>query len=251
MKYLLSTLTLFLLFACMDDDDQRFELNNTALQVGFSAKFGGEDYTIQSVAYQYPLPNVSLKNTLFQYYISDLTLLPADNSEPVVLTEIDLIRYQSEGDGARVNRSFFVPIGDYRGVRLGLGVKPELNARNPNEFAADFVLNENEFWNDNARYVFAKIEANADLEGDGTFDTGLTYHMGSDDLYRELSFDEDFTVRPGSRLVFTTDVFDAFVSGSTVFDITDGNQQRVHGGNQSVATDLWNRLAASFELSVQ
>ena len=255
MKYLLPLFALLFGYACLDDDDTRVSSEDAVeLNVDFRAAFGGEDLTIQDVTYQYPLNDIPFKNTLFQYYVSDLELLPADGGDPVLLTEIDLLRYESAGAGATVNRRYEVPGGDYRGVRFGLGVKPSLNARNPNEFAADYVLNENEFWNANARYVFAKIEANVDLENDGTFDTGLSYHLGSDDLYRELTLSETFTVEAGSRIIISADVFDAFSveeDFSDAFDISDPDRQRVHGGNQAVATELWDRLAGSFRLTVR
>jgi len=252
MKYLstLALLALFTFAACMDDDDIR-RPENISTTIDFRAAFNGADLAIQSATYDYPT-GAKLKATLFQYYVSDLVFLAADGNT-VGLSDIELIRYNSATDDAVESRTYDVPSGDYVGVRFGLGVKPDLNAMDPSAFAANDPLNENEFWNANARYVFAKIEANADLEDDGTFDTGLTYHMGSDALYTTITFDQDFTIDGEGDPKFTinADVLKALASDTESFDIADPDQQRVHGGNQAIATDIWNRLAGQFALEMR
>ncbi|MTB53341.1 MbnP family protein [Lewinella sp. W8] len=251
MKYAaLFALLLVMFFAGCDDDDP--VAGAVDFTIDFRADFGGDPLAISSETYNYPT-GADLKVLLFQYYISDLELIPADGSGAVQLTDIDMIRWQSATENSVTSRTYEVPAGEYSGIRFGLGVSPDLNAREPSDFAADFVLNENEFWNANARYVFAKIEANADLETDGTFDTALTYHMGSDALYTTVTFDQDFTVdgEGDPALTIVADVLAAMSDGTDTFDISDPDQQRVHGGNQAVAQDIWNRLAAQFVLEVR
>lgn len=253
MKYLsLVALSVVLLFSACQDDDDPVTGEDVATTINFRAEYDDTDLIIQSTTYDYP-NGEKLKATLFQYYISDLELLPADGGAAVRLTDIDLIRYQAETDGSVATRTFDVPAGDYTGLRFGLGVKPELNAMDPNQFAADFVLNETQFWNANARYVFAKIEANADLEDDGTFDTGLTYHLGADALYTTITFTGNFTINSGANpeLNIVADVLKALSSDTETFDISDGDQQQIHGGNQAIGQDIWERLAGQFELQVR
>jgi hypothetical protein len=43
----------------------------------------------------------------------------------------------------------------------------------------------------------------------------------------------------------------ALSDGTNTFDIADPDKQRVHGGNQAVATEIWGRLVSQFELSLQ
>jgi len=251
MKYSIffSLLAVFFVFACEDDDDSITGDIPTTIQ--FRAEYDGADLAIQGTTYAYPT-GAELKATLFQYYISDLTLLSADGGE-VALSEIELIRYEDASGDNLEERTYDIPPGDYTGLRFGLGVKPELNALDPNNFAANDPLNENEFWNANARYVFAKIEANADLENDGTFDTGLSYHMGSNAQFTTITFNGDFTidVNRDPQIMITADVLKALSDGTDTFDIADPDKQRVHGGNQAVATEIWERLADQFELSLQ
>ncbi|CAH1000571.1 hypothetical protein LEM8419_01705 [Neolewinella maritima] len=252
MKHLLLYLLLLLgLTACLDDDDLP-AVAETDLTLDFRAEYGGEGLAIQREAYGYPTGD-TLKLLLFQYYVSDLELLPAGGAAPVRLAEIDLLRWNSASDSATLTRSYRVPAGEYVGLRFGLGVKPELNAQDPSTFAADYVLNEAEFWGPTTRYVFAKIEANADLEGDGRFDTGLSYHMGSDALYTTVEFARDLRIGPGQteQLTVVADVLRALSGNGETFAIDNPDQQAVHGGNQAVAQDIWNRLAAQFTLEVR
>ncbi len=236
----------------MDDDDVR-EVVEQELTVAFRAEYGGEPLRIQSEAYGYPTGD-SLKMLLFQYYMSDLAIRDGSGREEYVINEIDLLRWNSANDDGTIERTYKVllPEGEYGDLSFGLGVKPTLNAIDPNNFPADYVLNENEFWGAQTRYVFAKIEANALLEEDGRFDTGLTYHMGSDSLYTRISLQQPFTVRDGanSRITVVVDVLDALSKNGETLDITDPAKQAVHGGNQAVANGVWKRLSESFRLEV-
>lgn len=246
---LLLTLALCFFTTCVAEETP--STGTVATTIDFLAKYDDADLAIQRIAYDYPT-GAKLKVTLFQYYLSDLELLPADGGAPVRLADIELIRYQSAAEEAITSRTYEVPVGDYVGLRFGLGVKPALNAQDPQNFAADYVLNENEFWSAAARYVFAKIEANADLEDDGTFDTGLSYHLGSDALYTTVTFTGDFSVSEAAapRLLVAADVLRAMSGPTEAFDIGDPEQQRVHGGNQSVGLAIWERLADQFSLSL-
>lgn len=225
--------------------------DDVATTINFLAQYEGADLAIQSAEYDYPT-GAKLKLGLFQYYVSDLTFVDADGNN-VLLSEIELIRYGSPTDDAVESRTYDVPSGNYVQVKFGLGVKPELNAQDPNNFSAADPLNENEFWNAMARYVFAKIEANADLEDDGTFDTGLSYHMGSDAVYTTIEFNGSFTIdgNDDPQLTIVADVLKAMSDVNETFDISDPQSQTVHGGNQPVAQSIWDRLAAQFTLDLR
>lgn len=240
--------------ACDDDDDGPGPAENGSVNVNFIAEYAGNDLAIQSETYDYP-DGSDLKVQLFQYFVSDLELIPADGGENVLLSDILLVRYDNAQDDNRDQYQFAdVPAGEYSGIRYGLGVSPDLNNQPPSAYPADFVLNESEYWNDNVRYVFAKIEANVDLENDGTFDTPVSYHLGNNSIYTTIEFTAPITVSPNdaTTLDLTADVRDALAENSTTFqDFSDENQRIVHGGNQAVAADIWTRLTNQFILSVR
>jgi len=250
---MLITLSSLLFVTACDDDDNNASATGS-VDMTFSAVYEGDQFAIQDRSFDYP-DGSKLLFQLFQYYVSDLELLPADGGDPVQLADIALVRYNTAGE--RPEQDFLfenIPAGTYRGVRFGLGVSPDLNNQPPSNFAADFVLNEAEYWNDNVRYVFAKIEANVDLEDDGTFETPVSYHMGNNDIYAVLTFDVNFSIAENEtkEIAVLADVFNALAASDTDFhDFTDPDQRIVHGGNQAIAADIWNRLRDQFFLSIQ
>lgn len=252
LPFLLLSLSSLLVFSACQDDEAA--LPTGEVRINFNALYDGAALDIQSTAYDYP-DGSKIKIQLFQYYISDLELLPADGGAPVSLAEIDLIRYNTAGASNVRNETYVnIPAGDYVGLRFGLGVKSELNNQRPSNFAADFVLNEAEYWNDNTRYVFAKIEGNVDLNYNGVFDTPVTYHMGSNEIFTTITFNGDIAVRENSttNLALVADILDAMAASDTEFhDFSDPAQRIVHGGNQAIAADIWSRLANQFRLTLQ
>lgn len=248
--FLFTLLSLTTVYACMDDDDLMGP-GNISTRIDFVAQYDGVDLAIQSAEYDYP-SGAKLKTGLFQYYVSDLELVDTDGNT-IGLSDIELIRYGSPTDDATESRVYDIPSGDYVKIRFGLGVKPDLNAMDPNNFSANDPLNENEFWNASTRYVFAKIEANADLENNGTFDTGLSYHMGSDAVYTTIEFEANFTIDGNGdrQITIVADVLKALSDGTNTFDIANTDQQTVHGGNQAVAQDIWDRLSNQFTLELR
>lgn len=241
-----------LLFVTACEDDDSF-VDEGRVAITFNSLYDDAALEIQQTAYDYP-DGSKVKVQLFQYYISDLSLVAADGSL-VKLSDIELIRYNSAGAASTQTLNFDnVLAGDYSGIQFGLGVKPELNNQPPSNFAANYVLNEAEYWNDNIRYVFAKIEANVDLDNNGTFDTPVSYHMGNNGIYTTLTFNGDFSVTTDGTANFDVlaDVFDALVSSPTDYqDFTIEDERIVHGGNQQVAADTWNRLTNQFRLTIR
>jgi hypothetical protein len=244
--------SVFVITAC-DDDDAGSALTGE-VNVNFLAEFDGNDLAVQSGTYDYP-DGSQLKIQLFQYYVSDLALIPADGGEAVPLADILLVRYNSALDDNLDSYSFAdVPAGEYTGLRYGLGVSPDLNNMDPSEFAADFVLNEVEFWNANVRYVFAKVEANVDLNANGTFDTPVSYHLGRNDIYTTITFNAPITVTANDviDLDVTADVQKALVTSDTDFrDFSIEGERIIHGGNQEIAFDIWERLREQFTLQLR
>lgn len=252
MKYLPALFLFLALTACQDDDDGRMALEDVELTMDFRAEYGDQPLDIQQAVYSYPTGE-DTRISLFQYFVSDLELLPADGSEPVKLADIDVMKWENPGDAPVITRTYTVPAGEYTGMRFGLGVSPDLNAQDPSNFAVDFVLNENEFWGPQTRYVFAKIEGRADLDDDGTFDAGVSVHMGADSLYTVVNFLQPFTLDGdgNNRLTLTADVLEAFAANGRVYDIGVPENRTVHGGNQALASGVWRRLADQFTLTVE
>lgn len=248
MKYLfLFSLVLPALFftSCGDDEDQ---VRTSSLDLQFLAKYQDADLD-NSAAYAYP-GDMDVRVTLFQFYLSDIELLPADGSDPVHLSDIELIRFRDQFSAAaaasgQVRRYAEVPAGDYSGIRYRLGVRPDLNAQPPSAYAADYVLNENEYWGPAGMYVFAKMEGNVDVDNDGMFQEKFTYHLGRDDLYRTIVYDVPFTISTTepNQLTFVTDVYDVFTQGADFIDFrSESLIIHGHANNPPRLLYLWENL---------
>ena len=249
MKYLFLLLfpTVLLFTNCNDDDG----IDRATVEVNFKALFADEDLAIQAGNYNYIDGSTQLLITLFQFYISDLELVPINGGEVVQLSEIELVRWSTPSDPAQLKFDFSdVPAGSYN-VRFGLGVKPELNNMNPNEFPADYPLNEFEFWNETARYVFAKIEGNANIENDGLFDTPLVYHMGKDDFYTVLTYPTTIEIgtNESNTIDFEVDILDMMSSSDTEFtDVASPDAQVVNHINSPVTAQQFTNLRTAIVL---
>ncbi|MEL6804955.1 MAG: MbnP family protein [Bacteroidota bacterium] len=245
------TFLLFLSFSilfwgCPSDDDSNTNINDANVEINFRAQFDGQDLQLFSERYDYAANDTRLLLTLFQFYVSDLQLVPTDGGEAITLTEIELVRWNESSDPSTLSFNYTdIPEGSYT-IRFGLGVKPELNNTNPSEFAADFVLNENEFWNEMARYVFTKIEGNAELEDDDMFDTPVSYHIGKNDFYVTLDYpDATIDVSPDltNEIDFTVDVERMMAANETIFaDYRDEDTRIVHNPNSPISAQLWANL---------
>lgn len=249
MKYLFLLLfpTVLLFSNCNDDDG----IDSATIELNFKALFAGEDLAIQSGNYNYIDGSTQLLITLFQFYISDLELIPVNGGATVSLSEIELVRWNTPSDPAQLKFDFSeVPAGSYN-IRFGLGVKPTLNNTNPNEFPADFPLNEFEFWNEDARYVFAKIEGNANIENDGMFDTPLVYHMGKDDFYTILTYPTTIEIGTNETNIisFEVDIQDMMATSDTEFtDIATPDAQVVNHANSPITGQQFTNLRSAIVL---
>ncbi|MBK6931585.1 MAG: hypothetical protein IPH12_12265 [Saprospirales bacterium] len=115
-----------------------------------------------------------------------------------------------------------VPDGDYTGIRLGYGVPPALNAKQPKDFSAGHPLSrENEYWLGWGSYIFNKIEGQVDLDKNGSYDGSLIYHCGSNAVYRTYDFNVPLKIEPGANITVEFDLKKLFVLNGAWLDLTD------------------------------
>lgn len=189
--------TSILFVACKTDGDQTGDLT---LKV--TATYDGEPLVNLDQTYAYP-DATPVKFQLFNYYLSDISLFKEGepNADAYLLSEVELIEYAdfytTELAEQGIQLQFKdIPDGVYSGLRMGIGLAPDLNDTQPGDYSAGHALTNN-YWSWARGYVFAKIEGNADLDGDGEFTNKLTYHMGQDDMYKIIEFNTPITIKNG------------------------------------------------------
>jgi len=127
------------------------------------------------------------------FYFSNLRLIKQDGAE-VTLTELG---YTSFKDAATTTFKFNdIPLGKYTGVKFNAGLTPAQNDVNPNFLADNDVRLNTTFW-EWLKYIFIRLEGRADLNKDSNFETLLVYHIGTDELMREVFINSSFDINAG------------------------------------------------------
>ncbi|GAB4407155.1 MAG: hypothetical protein OHK0039_09430 [Bacteroidia bacterium] len=204
-----------------------FELNIALLAAGQAFELGTAYQNVEGRAYTFDE---------FKLYIGDLTLVKADGEE---LKLADAILYDfrtgtanKTTHGPGVAKLFEVPAGAYKGVKFGVGVPARLNGLDPATYTSSHPLSVSQgtHWTWATGYIFVKMDGRIDSSAarTGALSYGLTYHMGTSDLYREVSYldaDHAFEVAEGEELQFKLelDVNRFFYNSSDTIDMVTRN----------------------------
>jgi hypothetical protein len=188
------------LFTSCGDDD---EMDLASAQFHFKAVYDNAPLVIgQTYTYENQLP---IFFTRLKFYISDLSLIN-ENGNAVVLSPIEGIDFTESNvteNGANSGLEFNfseVPTGRYTGIKMGVGVSSLLNKTKPADYQSSHPLSETaDYWSAWDSYIFSKVEGKADVSKNGTFELGLAYHTGSDDLYREVVINTPIEIESGQN----------------------------------------------------
>ncbi|MCC6461130.1 MAG: hypothetical protein IT260_11705, partial [Saprospiraceae bacterium] len=203
------------LFAGCDGNSEPVQGPASDFKITFQARYDGQPLEKYK---NYTYDSYQVQITRFNTFLSDITLL--NGNKEVRISDIDWVDFTP--DNAPNNLAVSVPLtfaqvpdGDYTGIRIGYGVRPDLNAKQPKDFAAGHPLSrENEYWLGWGSYIFNKIEGTVDLNNNNVSDGGLVYHCGSDATYRTYTFNTPITVQQGATATVTFDL-------KKLFDTTD------------------------------
>lgn len=241
-RFFIPVLAIVLAASCGDK-----QTVNGLVSLQFKADFGGAPLTMFTRSYAYPGGmNVKFQNFLF--YLSDVTLIADDGTEHK-LSEVELITFKNIQDDAAAAAGIAtiaakVPPGNYKAVKMGIGIAPNLNGTQPGDYKPGHPLTDN-YWSWALGYIFTKIEGNADLNGDGNYDENakLTFHIGANELYRIKTFNTNFSVEAGKPLAipFTVDLRRVLVNDAGNFlDFRTTRQD--HTNDMNVARFIMDNL---------
>ncbi|TNE66991.1 MAG: hypothetical protein EP344_02145 [Bacteroidetes bacterium] len=220
--FLFSLLVGLFLFAGCDGSEDIVQPPGTTFTVTFKALYDGQPLEKYK---NYDYDTYQVQFSRFNTFMSNIALL--DGATTMPLSAIEWVDFTP--DTAPDNFAVEVPVtfsavpeGTYTGIRLGYGVPPALNAKQPKDFATDHPLSrENEYWLGWQSYIFNKIEGQVDLDKNGVFDGGLVYHCGSDAVFRTYDFTLPIKVEPGSGITVEFDLKDLFVISGSWLDLND------------------------------
>lgn len=235
------TSLLFFTWSCNDNSASNTDQTGT-LELNFKGTFGADPLVMYARQYPYEA-GMKIKLQLFRFYLSDLKI-----SDKVKISDIQIVDFEKVQSDAVAQQGVTikienVPIGDYKEIKFGFGVEEKLNATNPGAYASGHPLSDN-YWSWALGYVFTKIEGNADIDGDGTYESKLTFHAGGNQLYRNKQWSKDFSVKAGTttRLNFEVDLRRVLVRTESNF--LDFRKVTIdHSNNMEIATFIEDNLA--------
>ena len=254
--FLLIAVLSIALFACDRSDENQYEIEEgdvgeTVLY--FYPSFGDDLLTMFEDTYDY-FDEMSLRFQLFQFYISDVTLISPEHGE-VMVKDVDLVTFKDIFDQSDSQRGIQIPLGEapageYTSIRFGIGVNSQLNATQPADYDLGHPLTTGNYWSWAAGYVFFKIEGNADLDDNGNYSEKLTFHIGRDNYYREVAFDKNFMVVPYGKtpISLRVDLKDALYNEESGEFLNFREVNQDHTTNPDVAEFLANELKDAIQL---
>ncbi|MDZ4747749.1 MAG: MbnP family protein [Saprospiraceae bacterium] len=189
-----------------------------------------------------------LEFTQLVMIISDLELLRQGSAE--LLDEVEIVNLSFDNTTAAEAGYILtisgVPTGTYDGLRFGVGVPADVNAKKPADFPSSNPLsNTAHYWTPWSSYIFMKTEGRLDTLGNGNLDLGFALHTGSDALYSILEANIPLTVEEGMETNL-----DIVIDYKKVLQGVDikANPQNHSPDDISTITVIVNNLAIAFSL---
>ncbi len=186
--------------ACKDYDGGSGTDAGTDLNITFSTKYNGAQL---EKGKNYDYDGHPLNFTIHTLFLSDITLLKG--SEEYVLSDIEFLDFLPNASSSNLSvmpqRTYKnVPEGEYTGIRIGYGVRPDYNIRRISDWPAGHPLaNDLEYWAGWTSFIFAKIEGGGDADNNGTIEHYLIYHCGGDGVYKTFTFNQPISVKAGGK----------------------------------------------------
>lgn len=185
------------------------------------------------------------------FYISDIAL------DEEIIKDVDYIdltnSHASEAsavDGLDY-RITDIPAGSYSTFKLAYGVTAENNAQNWTDFPSNSALSRSgEYWDAWESFVFFKLEGMADLDGDGTFDQGISLHMGGDEIFVELNANvpTEISADTEASKVLNIAVDQVFNNGGQIYDLQNNSALHSKTNHLGQMQELITNIAAATTL---
>ncbi len=221
------------LFSC---DDDRPIGPTTTVNLGFRATYDGAPLVMLR-HYDYPdLHKVFFQQ--FNFYIADVALLEAEAGDEAVLTEIEFLDFSNNTTDAEAMQPLAfsferVPVGTYKGIRIGIGVPEDLNKSDAQQFGAGHPLNQtfaSHFWSDWGSFIFLKSEGTYDLDGNAVFDSadaGFGHHPGTNAAYQEITILQPIELIEGQALDlnFLVDILKIYQENGATLDLANPDKR--------------------------
>lgn len=251
-----------------DNTPPQIELTSD-ITLNFLANYDG-DLLLLEKEYLYGNDNMPIKFTEFNFYIANIALIKQNGNEfsETELLEIGFVDFpyninqEEEAEKGQTIQINNIPVGDYDGIKIGFGVPADLNRTNPNDYGSENPLSDGDFyWSGWSSYIFSKIQGKADMNFNGIYETndneGLSYHMGTDEVYTTRILFESLLLKENEtmNLQFEIDLKKLFLMPNPEYDENDDgyldieDYDSVHSeGQMEIAKQIMNNYSEAISL---
>lgn len=204
MRNLLMILALGVMLMSSDCSPEPIIEITTDANINFVATFGDKPFIAQSF-YTYD-DGIEVQFDQFSFYISNLVFLKdiALEGNETEIKEIALLDFSTMDNVTDAEKGLNIitnnlPVGDYQGIKFGLGVSPDLNRTKPSEYSVEHPLSlSNLYQSEYNSYIFSQLAGQVDQDNNGSLDSSFSYNAATDDLFREQTFVSKFTLTENS-----------------------------------------------------
>lgn len=226
----------------MDKDECNGELN-----LSMNLIYNGEPL-IMFQDYQYP-DGRTINFSRFSLYLSDMKLDEQLISD-VAYHSITESHINLPGSEAGYQWTIGdIPPGTYNSINFAVGVNETQNAKDPGVFESGHPLAKPaEHWFSWSSFIFLKLEANMDSNGDGINDFPISLHLGADDAFRTINLDRAIIIDENetAETNISFDLFEFLGGNNNSYDV-DNNPQ-IHSLDQKDAVvELANNIINSIK----
>jgi hypothetical protein len=195
----------FFIAACGDHPVENPAADSQTINIKFEALYNGEQ-AVKYKQYDFGANNYPLSITRFRTFISDMYLYKGTTKVPFAeILDVDFFPDDAP-TSLSLTPSFALKVaaGQYDGIGFSIGVRPDLNAKKPTDFAVGHPLrNEIEYWSGWKSFIFSKLEATGDADKNGDDDHWMQYHTGADPVYVNVEVAQPITITLQNQANFT------------------------------------------------
>ena len=237
--------------ACKKDTDIENLHREGELLINVNALSNGNNVHLDE---EFTFPNGEpFKVTSLKFYLSNLRAINNQGQEiPLDLgnlpgSEEGVFLYQM---GKTETLKSILPKGEYTQLKFDLGLAPNLNDLDPNQFLPNHPLSRDTdmFW-DMLKYRFVIFEGGLDKDRNGTFDFPFSYHLGGDEFLRSVSLDRSFTIEENqvAEILLELNLSTFFTDGKDEIDILNFFSYHSLEEHKDKGLLLMDFIAKSFE----
>lgn len=191
---ILATVAFTFITGCDNDDDEQPD-TKANLEFLFDFTVDGQDFVANDV---YTINGTAVSFEIVSFYVSGIELEPTDGSGNIAVDK-HLLLAPTVGNQAVTELN----AGNYNMLKFDVGVQPESNDQTEEDFtsrSADDPLSIQQpsmHWNWSSGYKFIRLDGLSDVDGDGTPETPIAYHLGSDAFLTNVALQLSDEIKAG------------------------------------------------------